>query len=312
MTPPTSPTDPEWDHLKQEFNTACLQSAQSARVQIAHELNQLFRRFRQYEKEADWVRLVMEGARNYARQSALFALQGETLKLRGAVNIELSIDLTLEIKSVAAFNAVLRSKEPVTALRTYGEVGAALSTPGKLAYLFPILNGSRVVAILFANAEESEVDQLELVADMASSALERQNNSSMHSQIAVSSSIQQPATVLAAPVPPVPQPTAPERRLPSWADLPADHRALHSEAARFARVTVAEMQLLKPVACRQAREQGELYVVLGKEIDKARETYRQQFMILPSMTDYFHKELVETILEGDSKKLGADYPGELA
>ena len=183
MTPPTSPTDPEWDHLKQEFNTACLQSAQSARVQIAHELNQLFRRFRQYEKEADWVRLVMEGAKNYARQSALFALQGETLKLRGAVNIELSIDLTLEIKSVAAFNAVLRSKEPVTALRTYGEVGAALSTPGKLAYLFPILNGSRVVAILFANAEESEVDQLELVADMASSALERQNNSSMHSQI---------------------------------------------------------------------------------------------------------------------------------
>jgi hypothetical protein len=35
-------------------------------------------------------------------------------------------------------------------------------------------------------------------------------------------------------------------------------------------------------------------------------------MILPSMTDYFHRELVAVILGGDSTKLGADYPGELA
>ncbi len=295
---PTSQTEPEWDHLKTEFNAACQQSAQSARVQIAHELNQLFRRFRQYEKEADWVRLVMEGAANYARQAALFALRGESLQLRGAVNLDLQSDLSFEIKSVAAFNAVLRSKEAVTALRTSGEVGAALSSPGKLAYLFPILNGARVVAILFANGDESEVDQLELVANMAASALERGNNSSMHSQIAVA--------------PAVTPPQVPKRRLPPWTDMPPDHRALHSEAARFARVNVAEMQLLKPVACRNAREQGDLYVVLGKEIDKARETYRRQFMILPSMADYLHEELVGSILEGDSKKLGVDYPGELA
>ncbi len=35
------------------------------------------------------------------------------------------------------------------------------------------------------------------------------------------------------------------------------------------------MQLLKPVACRTAREKGDLYVVLAKEIDRARETYRR-------------------------------------
>jgi hypothetical protein len=87
---------------------------------------------------------------------------------------------------------------------------------------------------------------------------------------------------------------------------------LHSEAVRFARVTVAELELAKPLACRTAREQGDLYVVLSKEIDKARETFRRQFMIVPSMTDYLHKELVESILQGDTTKLGADYPGELA
>jgi len=286
---PSPQTESEWEESGQ--------AAQSARVQISHELNQLFRRFRQYEKEADWVRLVMEGAANYSRQAALFAVRGETLKVRGLLDVNLTEDLIFEAKTTAAFNAVLRSKEAVTALRSNGEVGAALASPGKLAYLFPITNGPRVAAILFAGAEDSEVDQLELVSNMASSALERHGNTGTHAQIT-------PAAAA--------QPLSPQRRLPIYTDFPADQRALHSEAVRFARVTVAELQLTKPIACRAAREQGDLYVVLSKEIDKAREIFRRQFMIVPSMTDYLHKELVESILQGDTTKLGADYPGELA
>lgn len=258
---------------------------------LAHDLNQLFRRFRHYEKEADWVRLVMEGAGAYAREVALFAVQGDAIELRGSQNLELPEALRLSAKNTAAFDAVLHSKEAVTALRTIGEVGAALASQAKLAHLFPILNGTRVVAILFASAETSELDQLELVANMASSVLERNVNSGLHTQIATA--------------PPKPS------RLPAWADMPNDQRALHSQAARYARVAVAEMQLLKPAACRNAREKGGLYMLLGKEIDKARETYRKQFMTIPSMTDYFHRELVGSILEGDATKLGADYPGEL-
>ena len=74
---------------------------------------------------------------------------------------------------------MLRSKEAVTALRSAGEVGAALTAAGKLAYFFPIVNGSRVVAILFAGGDEAEVDQLELVANMAASALERQRTTTL-------------------------------------------------------------------------------------------------------------------------------------
>jgi len=297
---PSPETDPEWDLLKREFSAACAQSAQSARLQIAHELNQLFRRFRLYEKEADWVRLVTEGAAAYARHSALFAVQGETLELRGSSNLELPEHLRLETKTAAAFDSVLRSKEAVTALRTPGEVSANLSDPGKLSYLFPIFNTSRVAAILFAAAEEAEVDPLELLCGMASSALEHKAANPAMLGIA------------AAPqAPPKGQPAAAGRRLPVWADMPPAQRALHSQAARFARVAVAEIQLSKPAACLGARERGGLYVVLGKEIDKARETYRKQFMTIPSMTDYFHRELVGSILEGDATKLGADYPGEL-
>jgi hypothetical protein len=279
---PVPETEPQWRQLKREF---------------AHELNQLFRRFRQYEKEADWVSLVMEGISAYARQAALFAVQGSELELRGSINLELPELLRLDSKNAAAFSAVLQSKEAVTALRSRGEVGALLASDGELAYLFPILNDSRVAAVLFAAAEDSELDRLELIANMAGSVLERSTNRDVHAKIAV------------APTPPkTPEPLT----LPAWAGMPPEQRALHSLAARYARVTVAEMQLLKPAVCRTAQEKGGLYVLLSKEIDKARETYRKQFMTIPSMTDYFHRELVSSVLRGDATKLGADYPGELS
>ena len=80
---------------------------------------------------------------------------------------------------------------------------------------------------------------------------------------------------------------------------------------RFARVTVAEMQLAKPGECRAGREKADFYLFLNKEIDKAREIYRKQFMTISSMVDYLHLELVQTAVEGDERKLGADYPGQL-
>jgi hypothetical protein len=71
------------------------------------------------------------------------------------------------------------------------------------------------------------------------------------------------------------------------------------------------MQLAKPQGCRAGREQSNLYLFLKPEIDKARETYRKQFMTIPSMVDYLHLELVNTAAEGDEMKLGAEYPGQL-
>ena len=72
-----------------------------------------------------------------------------------------------------------------------------------------------------------------------------------------------------------PRPCPPRRRvrLPVWADFDESQRQLHIRARRFARVAVAEMQLSKPEACRAGREQGDLYLFLKNEIDKAREIY---------------------------------------
>ena len=264
-------------------------------MNLAQDLNRLFRRFRQYETEADWVRLVMEGAGAYAREVALFAVAQDALELRGSQSLALPETFRLAAKSAAAFDAVVQSREPVTALRTNGEVGVRLASEARMAHLFPIVNGSRVAAVLFASSEGAELDQLELVANMAASALENSGNRSGNKPTAI--------TIAAAPSKP---------QLPGWAGFPEIQRGLHSQAARYARVAVAEMQLAKPAVCRTAREKGDLYVLLSKEIDKARETYQKQFMTIPSMADYFHRELVSSILGGDATKLGADYPGELS
>jgi len=71
------------------------------------------------------------------------------------------------------------------------------------------------------------------------------------------------------------------------------------------------MQLSRPDACHAGRQQGNLYVFLRQEIDRARATYRKQFMIISSMVDYLHIELVRTAAGGDEQQLGAEYPGQL-
>lgn len=287
------PLDTAWREIERRFEAACAQS----RAEVVNELNQLLRRFRQYSSEKDWVRLVLDGAGAFAGKIALFSLDGGSLRLRGQIDFDLPESLSFPCAQGAAFEAVRTSRDAVIALRTPAEVTERMSSSdsGQRAYLFPISNPSRVAAVLFVAADAAtDAQALELVAGLASCALERQANGAQHSQIA------------SAPVPLVRT-----NRLPAWADLEESQRQLHVRARRFARVTVAEMQLSKPEACRAGREQRDLYLFLKNEIDKAREIYSKQFRTISSMSDYLHLELVRTAAEGDELKLGADYPGQL-
>jgi hypothetical protein len=164
----------------------------------------------------------------------------------------------------------------------------------------PVSNRDRVVSVLFAAAASDELntDALELVAGLASAVLERGSNTTLHAQI-------QPASSGISIEP------AKKSALPSWTSLGEEQRSQHVRAQRFSRVKVAEMQLYRPEACRQGREQNNLYLLLRPEIDAAREAYRRQFMNTPSMVDYLHLELVKTAAAGDESKMGAEYPGPL-
>ncbi len=287
------PLDAAWREIERRFEAACAQS----RADVVNELNQLVRRFRHYNGEKDWVGLVLEGARAFAGKLALFSLEGDSLRLRGQIDFDLPESLSFPCAQGAAFEAVRISRDAVVALRTDAEVTEILgsSDSGARAYLFPISNPSRVAAVLFATADTvTDAQGLELVAGLASCALERQANAAPHSQIASA-----------------PLPIARAGGLPAWADLEEPQRQVHVRARRFARVTVAEMQLSKPEACRAGREQSDLYLFLKNEIDRAREIYSKQFRTISSMADYLHLELVRTAAEGDELKLGADYPGQL-
>jgi hypothetical protein len=294
--------DPVWETINRQFEAARSESAQAARSQVINELNQLLRRLRQYQSESEWSSAILDGASQFARQVALFTYHDGALDLRGHQNLNLAENLSFSPVGAAAFEGVINSKDTVVALRTAAEVGEALSSPDpqERAHIIPIMNGPRVVAVLFAaNQDQLDLNAFELIAALASTVLERHSNASLHTQIATQA--------LAAKT----LPSSGLAPLPSWADLGQDQRVLHVRAQRFARVKVAEMQLSRPDACHAGRQQSNLYVFLRREIDKARETYRKQFMTIPSMVDYLHLELVRTAAGNDEQKLGADYPGQL-
>lgn len=296
--------DKSWEALKQDYEAACARSARTARSQITDELNQSFRRLRQYQTEGEWVSAVLDAAARFVQQIAVFSLNNGVAVLRGKYNLNLPEKLSFPMASAAAFAGAIQAKDPVVAMRRPSEVTEALSAAdsNERAHIFPITNGARVVALLFAADQEyMDVNALELIAGMASAVLERHSNVSLHAQIAPPLSGGETSS----------NGRLSKMTLPAWADLDEDQRSLHIRAQRFSRVAVADMQLAHPEACRAGRERGDLYLLLKKEIDAARESYRRHFLTIPSMVDYFHLELVRTAAEGDELKLGAEYPGQL-
>jgi hypothetical protein len=167
--------------------------------------------------------------------------------------------------------------------------------------------------VLFAaDREYLDGNALELIAGIASTVLQRQLNASIHTQISMSARPSSKATGTSSDgYTKNPQWAGDTSPRPSWSDLSHSERDTHVRAQRFARVSVAEMELAKPEASRTGRAQSSLYTFLKPEIDTARERYRQHFMSIPSMVDYLHIELVHTAAEGDESKLGAEYPGPL-
>lgn len=301
------PLESIWPLVIREFDNACELSKATSRRETVTELNQAARRLMNYQTQADWVDAILDGAAAFAGQAALFSVEsGTRLHLQGCRRLDSPDDLSFEAATAPAFAAAIESKEAVIALRTAEEVSEALAAlPSSLphetpqrCYLVPLANRSRVVAVLFAAGEETDLDAVELIATVASAVLEQHGK--RPDLVAIESGADG-------------TPAAAEKgkTLPAWADLADAERNLHIRAQRFARVRVAEMQLYKADLCHKGIERQDLYLYLKPEIEAAREAYRTQFMTTPSMVDYLHLELVATLAHGDELLLGADYPGQM-
>lgn len=84
----------------------------------------------------------------------------------------------------------------------------------------------------------------------------------------------------------------------------------HNDARRFARLLVSEIKLYNAAKVNEGRKNYDLYERLQEDIDRSRKVYDKR--VSPSVAarfDYFYDELVQTLAEGDSAKLGPGCPG---
>ncbi len=89
-----------------------------------------------------------------------------------------------------------------------------------------------------------------------------------------------------------------------------EKKRYHNEAWRLARRLVNEIQLLNAEEVAAGRQAKDLYRRLRKKIDGNRQEYQGQ--VHPSVGeqfDYFHREMVRILADGDETLLGLDYPG---
>lgn len=255
-----------------------------ARRRASEDLNRAMRRLTRPADPQEWAAGLLDATTPFASRAAVFMVNDRNV--RGVCARGIGAAAGLEMPAPPAFATVLRTREPATAPRTAAELSdfAALldnPEPDSMCHLFPVTAMGRVMAVVYAEGDEIDLNGLEAVTALAGAGL-------------------RPASGKPSPA------------LPDWTQLPPQEQELHLRAQRFARVRVAEMQLYKSQAVRSGRSQKNLYAALKPEIDAARETFRRDFTAAsPAMPDYFHLELIRTLANNDVAVLGEDYPGPL-
>jgi hypothetical protein len=96
------------------------------------------------------------------------------------------------------------------------------------------------------------------------------------------------------------------------ASLNAPASESHIRAQRFARVTVAKMQLYQAAQVQAGLATGNIYGALKAHIDEARAAFSGQFRKPGGIPDYLHEEMVRELAHHDPALLGPQYPGPMA
>jgi hypothetical protein len=279
--------------LEERARTGREQGAGKVRRQFSSELNQVLRRLRHIDGETRWASVLLEATANLCDRAALFLVQSGFIQLQGAREIIVNGEFRrLPISSAPAFTGVAETRDTVVSLRSRSELSDPVAElvgerPDRRCWLFPVKDRDRLVAILYADAEDHiEIEALELVTGIAGLAIER---------LSVPAAVPETRPAVNGPAP-----------------APASAPEAHLRAQRFARVQVSQLQLYHSDAVQDGRRERNLYAHLRTEIDFARATFRRDFLKpSPAMPDYFHEELVRTLANNDGNLLGPDYPGPM-
>jgi hypothetical protein len=278
------------DHISQvvaqrfaELTPFLQQTVARAERETSERFNQAARRLRLAETPAEWKAILLESAAPFCARAGLFDT-AET-----------------EIATAPAIATVIESKDTTVALRTRSELGPRVTeefgeSPTTKSYLFPILAGDRVAAILYAEQGDSGLDRnaLELLATLAAGTAPK------------------PAAAATGLIQLQTEPKGASGASKQPDTLSEEEQELHTRAQRFARVRVAELRLYDSSAVRHGREIRDIYGVLRSKIDSARQEFEREYLYAsPSMADYLHEELIRTLANHDAEAMGTEYPGAL-
>jgi hypothetical protein len=281
--------------------------AQKQRMQSLHKA---VRRSEQAETRDDVVAALLDGVAPYVERAMLLQIDGNMITAsysraqdgEGAVRTQFE----LPVEQAPALHNAKQAAEPLVAMRIPSEFSQdVLSRMGdardEKLRIFPIISRKSVKALLVLEVgdhsfEPGAVEILTIAAGYRWVTVKESNEP-----------VQLIAIQGTGPTEVQPQ----QKGLP-WFQLSPQDQEVHLKAQRFARVQVAELRLYQSDRVRRAREENNIYGVFREEIDRARETFRMQFVeTCSSMLDYYHMELVSILANDKEKVLGPDYPGPL-
>jgi hypothetical protein len=295
VSSPTSELRTILDKFAAEAENAFEQTRVQACRDLAGQLNQAVRRIRQAATREELGETVADTAATFAAGAAWFRMEGA--KEDASARSE-SLDLTVPLTDAAAMREAMETREPVVALAAAPEVSAPLverfaHSAESRAFVYPIADGEKVAALLYAWADtpgQAQNSALELLAQVASATWQ----------------------ALEPPPPPLVNIAPMEKPANPWEALSPHDQQIHLRAQRYARVQVAEMRLRNSPAVQSGRVRRTLYESLRDPIDAARNGFRKEFFTkCPSMVDYLHLELMRTLANDDADLLGKEYPGPM-
>src|SRR3984885_11919874 len=142
-------------------------SAATARRELIRKLNQITRRLRGFEDERQWSNTLVDATRGFCGRAALFLIRDRKLHLETTRNFD-DADLAADVPltDAPAFATAIETRDTLVVMRSPGELsgpvagylGEGSSSDDGKVYLFPVVAGPDVPAVLYADSGEVDVD----------------------------------------------------------------------------------------------------------------------------------------------------------
>jgi hypothetical protein len=306
-------------------------------------LNSAFCTIMDSGSQAEILTSLLEGAGQFSCRSALFVIRGGNAvgwRARGFDNNDAIKSVSFDPNSGMASRAYT-DRQPVrpAAAEFDSKFISSFGEPqsGTNAIVLPLVLRDKVAALVYADGGSTgKIDPsalecltrgaglwLEIVAARKAGTLvaapepepERIGSQKM---AAMSDALPTPEPVAPPPPPPVVTTSGPE---PAPAPVkaaaatppevsrmsPADEE-VHKKAKRFAKLLVDEIKLYNQQKVADGRANRDLYSRLKDDIDKSRGSYEKRYgQTAAGPADYFHKELVRVLCDGDPALLGSGF-----